>query len=1018
MDALLEPNLPSHPGGKLILASDGNFYGATRNGGDNHEGIFFKVTPTGTFTELSSFGGSNGPNSMDDDLPCVQGSDGNFYGLISTNFSPHEPDALVRVTPLGVSSVIFNFVAAGVGRPTGLVAGADGNLYGTTGDPGGSGAAFKLTPGGAPTFIASFDVPPAQLLEAGDGNFYGILRGLGDDSDAKVFKMTPSGVVSILHLFDPLSEGTYPGIWLVGNDGSLYGPIIPPGSESSGALFRLSLSGEFTRYSASAELYGGFYEAVLADDGNFYTSERNHYDPVLQVFVPGRVARVTPEGAVTVVRIFSVASEGLLPESLTIGADGNLYGPAALGGPGYGGTIFKLSTSGTLSSLHSFSTQLAPPSALVEGEDGRFYGTAEHGGSAGFGNVFRMSPAGEITPLVDFSGQLGALFPQAALLRANDGNFYGTASGGGPFNSGAAFRLTPGGQFDILQGLHFSNGQYPAAPLVEGDDGFLYGTAPMGGSFGNGTIFKISTAGTLTTLVEFTGTNGAHPACGLTKGQDGSFYGLTTGGAAPTAFRVTPDGTLTTLHTFLPSEGSRPLGELVLGPEGNFYGTNGIGGTGGYGSIFRLNPSGEVKILAAFTRYADLPQGGLILGRDNHLYAPGPRIQRVTRDGIVSTLITLDAAVGLPRQHLLQTADNQFYGVSSLGSNIGQIYRARLAAPEISALTPEGGSEGSTVVISGKSFTDASRISFGGVATSDFVIDSDAQITAAVPAGVIGTAVSITTPVGVGTFPAGSVPPAPAVNISTRAHVGTADEVMIGGFIIQGGLPKKVIVRAIGPSLAAFGVSGVLLNPALELHQASGAVIGSNDDWGDSPQVQEIIDTTIAPSDSHESAIVATLNPGSYTAVVRGVGDTTGVALVEVYDLDRSAGRLANISTRGQVQTVDRVMIGGFIVAGDAPGRVLVRAIGPSLGNSTPPVPEALDDPQLELRDSDGNLMASNDDWKDGLQRQQIEETTIAPAEDRESAIIATLNPGNYTAVVYGSNNSTGIGLIEVYKLD
>ena len=241
---------------------------------------------------------------------------------------------------------------------------------------------------------------------------------------------------------------------------------------------------------------------------------------------------------------------------------------------------------------------------------------------------------------------------------------------------------------------------------------------------------------------------------------------------------------------------------------------------------------------------------------------------------------------------------------------------------------------------------------------------------------------------------------------------------MIGGVIIDGGGPKKVVVRAIGPSLAAAGVSAALNDPVLQLYNASGEVIAENDDWSESADRQAITDANLAPTHSRESAISASLPAGNYTAVVRGAGDTSGVGLVEVYDLAPSAGRLANIATRAQVQTGDRVLIGGFIIGGDAPARILVRGIGPSLRQGIPPVIGALADPVLDLRDSDGNLMATNDNWQQSAQRQQIEASGIAPTDPAESAIVATLVPANYTAVVRGAKDSTGVALVEVYKLD
>jgi hypothetical protein len=226
---------------------------------------------------------------------------------------------------------------------------------------------------------------------------------------------------------------------------------------------------------------------------------------------------------------------------------------------------------------------------------------------------------------------------------------------------------------------------------------------------------------------------------------------------------------------------------------------------------------------------------------------------------------------------------------------------------------------------------------------------------------------------------------------------------MIGGFIVTGTQPKKVVIRAIGPSLIAFGVPGLLANPTLELHDSTGAVISSNDNWVDSANKQAIIDSGLAPTSNLESAILMTLNPGAYTAIVSGVNATIGVALVEVYDLDSTVdSKLANISTRGFVQTGDDVMIGGLIVLGTQPANTIIRAIGPSL-----PLAGTLADPTLELHDGNGTIIASNDNWKD-TQESAIQATGVAPTNDAESAIVETLAPGSYTAIVRGTNNTTG----------
>jgi hypothetical protein len=265
-----------------------------------------------------------------------------------------------------------------------------------------------------------------------------------------------------------------------------------------------------------------------------------------------------------------------------------------------------------------------------------------------------------------------------------------------------------------------------------------------------------------------------------------------------------------------------------------------------------------------------------------------------------------------------------------------------------------------------------------------------------------------------------STPSGQLLNIATRLRVQTGDNVLIGGFIITGTDAKKVLIRGIGPSLANFGITDALGDTTLELYQGT-TLLASNDNWkvrsDGSSQQAEIEATTIPPTNDLESALVATLAPGNYTAVLRGKNNLTGIGVVESYDLDQAANsKLANIATRGFVDTDDNVMIGGLIVGGHngSGARVLVRAIGPSL--TAFGVPGALSDPTVELRDGNGSKVAENDDWKN-TQQTEIQATTLAPTNDLESAVLTTLPAGNYTAIVRGFDNTTGIGLVEVYNV-
>jgi hypothetical protein len=246
-------------------------------------------------------------------------------------------------------------------------------------------------------------------------------------------------------------------------------------------------------------------------------------------------------------------------------------------------------------------------------------------------------------------------------------------------------------------------------------------------------------------------------------------------------------------------------------------------------------------------------------------------------------------------------------------------------------------------------------------------------------------------------------------------NVRTGDNVGIGGFIIQGTAPKHVLLRAIGPSIT--GLSGLLADPVLELHGPSGFTTVTNNNWQDDPvQKAAILATGLAPTNNLEAAIDATLNPGAYTGVVRGNGNTTGIGLVEVYDLSQAVlSKLGNISTRALVGTGNDIVIAGFILGNNSGvTRIVIRGIGPSL--TAFGVANALANPTLELRDNNAALLASNDNWQDdAAQAAQLTAAGLAPTNPNESGIAITLGPGQYTGLLMGQGNTTGVGVVEVY---
>ena len=264
-------------------------------------------------------------------------------------------------------------------------------------------------------------------------------------------------------------------------------------------------------------------------------------------------------------------------------------------------------------------------------------------------------------------------------------------------------------------------------------------------------------------------------------------------------------------------------------------------------------------------------------------------------------------------------------------------------------------------------------------------------------------------PAGLALEPPTSLP----LNISTRLKVLTGENVLIAGFILVGSEPKKVIIRGIGPSLSAVGISEPLVDPVLELHDDKQNVIAQNDDWKE--HEAEVNATGIPPKEDREASIVTVLSPGSYTVIERGKSEGTGVGVVEVYDLQQATqSSLANISTRGFVDAGSNVMICGFIIGPGNGARVLLRGLGPSLAGVG--VSGAVGDPNLELRDQNGALIRANDNWK-STQASEIQTAGLAPSNDLDAALVATLAPGNYTAILAGTSGGKGVGLIELYNL-
>ncbi len=375
----------------------------------------------------------------------------------------------------------------------------------------------------------------------------------------------------------------------------------------SGA-FGQTLTNLWTFGNSSGQGFFPFASLVQATDGNFYGTVGSG-----GTSNNGAVFRITPTGSLTNLHSFAASgSDGANPSAeLVQGSDGNFYGTTYAGGTSNNGTVFQITPTGTLTSLHSFTglDGSNPQAGLVEGSDGNFYGTTYLGGASGSGAIFRITPTGSLTNLHSFTGPDGA-FPYAGLLLAGDGNFYGTTYLGGASGSGAVFRITPTGSLTNLHSFTGPDGADPQAALVEGTDGNLYGTTYAGGTSGSGVVFRITTSGSLTNLHSFIGADGGNPWAALVLGSDGNFYGTSYKGGSNkdgTIFRITPSGSLTNLHMFASgTDGAFPQDALIQASDGSFYGTTVNGGTNGVGTIFKLTvplfpPANQISALQFFT---------------------------------------------------------------------------------------------------------------------------------------------------------------------------------------------------------------------------------------------------------------------------------------------------------------------------------------------------------------------------------------------------------------------------------
>lgn len=651
--------------------------------------VVAEAAPAQTYKTLAHFSGEEGEPTAG----LIRGGDGAYYGTTRSG-GKYGLGSVYRIT-VGGDAVAFATVhafveAEGATISSALLYANDGYFYGTasTGGAFGSGTVFRMSRDGRVRVLHAFDrdttgeVPLAGLIQASDGFLYGTtLRG-GAGNSGTIFRIDTAGAITVLHSFDYWSTGASSGAPLVeGRDRVLYGTTMAGGAHGQGVLFSVDMNGNLTvLHSFDERTTGSIPErgVIHGRDGYLYGTTVNG-----GAFDAGTLFRATTAGQVTVLRSFDPSREGGHPSARLIqGQDGALYGATTSGAAQGAGAVFRADTSGGLTILQAFevgTTGTYAAGTLLEISDGVFYGAAARGGPYGSGAIFRVDRVGAqlLHGFVPGSGTL----PLGGLTEASDGDFYGTTRQRGGWDAGALFRLTAAGSLRRLYGFDGGAGQFPSAALLESEDGSFYGTAEAGGASGLGTVFHATRDGRVEPVHSFTRVDGEDPKSALMRGSDGYFYGTTCWGGPNyngTVYRVDDGGAVTVIAAFNYESGVCPSATVVEADDGAFYGTTYVGGPGGSGTIFRMERSGQVSVIHAFSSATGaFPLAALVKGADGLLYGTAysggahgfGTVFRLQPPATFHVLHSFDGAMtgGYPAGPLLLANDGFLYGTTSAG---------------------------------------------------------------------------------------------------------------------------------------------------------------------------------------------------------------------------------------------------------------------------------------------------------------------------------------------------------------
>jgi uncharacterized repeat protein (TIGR03803 family) len=573
----------TNPRGHLVQGKDSAFYGITYGGGSFGYGTIFKITTAGVFTVLRHMNRPTDGGQSYSSL--VEGTDGNLYGITYAG-GTFDFGTIFKITKAGVFTVIRNLKATTDGSyPQGdIMQATDGNLYGScySGGTYGNGTIFKITTAGIYTVLrhlaASADGgnPYGVLYQNSDGILYGMNRSGGASTSGTEFKITTAGAYTVLHSFIAATEGSYPnGGFVKGNDGNLYAVTSSDGAYIGGTAFRMTTAGVVTvlAHFNGAKFGNTPVESLLKGKDSAYYGTNSTGG----AYGHGAIFKICA-GVTSTLYSFNRNITGGTPlGSLIQATDGNFYGTTSDGGSNGYGTIFKITPAGIFSVIKHFITATdggIPRGSLMQGKDSMLYGMTSTGGTNAGGTIFKVSLTGTYTVLHHLVYTADGSNPDGGLVQGADGNFYSMT-----YNNAKIFKITPAGVFSIVRSLVYTaDGNYPLGSLVKHSDGNFYGMNSSGGTYGNGTIFKLTAAGAYSVIKHLNAIpDGKTPKGNLLVAADGNLYGMTSAGGsnnAGTIFKLTTAGVYTVLRNLsLSTDGGNPFGALIIAPVNNLIAT-------------------------------------------------------------------------------------------------------------------------------------------------------------------------------------------------------------------------------------------------------------------------------------------------------------------------------------------------------------------------------------------------------------------------------------------------------------